>query len=50
MLNYYAFRLQMRMTKGVALLKSGQSLQQYIIDAYAAKEAERLAWYCRNQD
>ena len=36
MAEFYAYRLQQRPVDGVALLRGGRLLQQYIVDAYAA--------------
>ncbi|KAI9918650.1 hypothetical protein PsorP6_011330 [Peronosclerospora sorghi] len=46
---FYAYRLQYRATDGIALLRGGRLLQQYIVDAYAAIEQSRLNYFLQNQ-
>jgi hypothetical protein len=49
MVEFYGSRLQHRDTDGVALLRGGQLRQQYIVDAYAAIEQNRLKYLHLNQ-
>jgi hypothetical protein len=47
--DYYAFRLQERDNEASTILHCGHLLQQYIIDAYATIEENRLNYLQRNQ-
>jgi hypothetical protein len=49
MVEFYGSRLQHRDTDGVALLRGGQLRQQYIVDAYAAIEQNRLKYLRLNK-
>ncbi|CAN1842067.1 hypothetical protein LINPERHAP1_LOCUS36728 [Linum perenne] len=47
--DFYAYRLQTRLHEGQTLLLSGKLFQQYVLNAYALIEAERLEWIRDNQ-
>ncbi|CAN1780531.1 ATP-dependent DNA helicase PIF1 [Linum perenne] len=47
--DFYAYRLQTRLHEGHTLLLSGKLFQQYVVNAYALIEAERLEWIRDNQ-
>ncbi|CAL1354993.1 unnamed protein product [Linum trigynum] len=47
--DYYAYRLQTRFDQSNALLLTGKLFQQYVVNAYALVEAERLEWIRNNQ-
>ncbi|CAN1332162.1 ATP-dependent DNA helicase pif1 [Linum perenne] len=47
--DFYAYRLQTRLGEGHTLLLSGKVFQQYVVNAYALIEAERLEWIRDNQ-
>ncbi|XP_074283443.1 uncharacterized protein LOC141607991 [Silene latifolia] len=49
MREYYAYRLQQRLSDGYALLRGGKLLQQFIVDCCCAIESERLWYIRRNQ-
>jgi hypothetical protein len=49
MAEFYGYRLQHRDTDGIALLRGGQLRQQYIVDAYAAIEQNRLKYLRLNK-
>jgi hypothetical protein len=48
MAKFYGFRFQYRNTDGIALLRGDQLRHQYIVDAYAAIEQNRLKYLCLN--
>ncbi|CAN1799648.1 ATP-dependent DNA helicase PIF1 [Linum perenne] len=47
--DYYAYRIQTRLQESSTLLISGRLFQQYVVNAYALVEAERLDWIQNNQ-
>ncbi|CAN1777374.1 ATP-dependent DNA helicase PIF1 [Linum perenne] len=47
--DFYAYRIQTRMQESTHLLLSGKLFQQYVVNAYAFVEAERLDWIRNNQ-
>ncbi|CAL1379667.1 unnamed protein product [Linum trigynum] len=47
--DYYSYRLQTRFDQSNSLLLAGKLLQQYVVNAYALVEAERLDWIRNNQ-
>jgi len=49
MMQYYAYRLQIRQLESFALHRSGRLFQQYIVDAYACIEQNRLNYLKCNQ-
>jgi hypothetical protein len=49
MAKFYGYRLQHRDTDGIALLRGGRLRQQYIVDAYAIVEQNRLRYLHLNQ-
>jgi hypothetical protein len=49
MAEFYGYRLQHWDTNGIALLWGGRLRQQYIVDAYAVIEQNRLKYLCLNQ-
>jgi hypothetical protein len=49
MAEFYGYRLQHRDTNGIALLRGGRLRQQYIVDAYAAIEQNRLKYLRLNK-
>jgi hypothetical protein len=49
MAEFYDYRLQHRDTDGIALLRGGRLWQQYIVDAYAAIEQNRLKYLRLNK-
>jgi hypothetical protein len=49
MVKFYGYRLQHRDTDGIALLRGGRLWQQYIVDAYAAIEQNRLKYLRLNK-
>ncbi|XP_074314587.1 uncharacterized protein LOC141649809 [Silene latifolia] len=49
MREYYAYRLQQRLSDGYALQRGGKLLQQFIVDCCCAIESERLWYIRRNQ-
>jgi hypothetical protein len=49
MAEFYGYRLQHRDTDGIALLRGGRLRHQYIVDAYAAIEQNRLKYLRLNQ-
>ncbi|XP_074306204.1 uncharacterized protein LOC141641444 [Silene latifolia] len=49
MREYYAYRLQQRLSDGYALLRGGKLLQQFIVDCCCVIESERLWYIRRNQ-
>jgi hypothetical protein len=50
MLEYYAFRLQQRRSKGITLISGDRLFQQYIIDAFASVEENRLRFIVNNNN
>jgi hypothetical protein len=48
MAEFYGYRLQHRDTDGIALLRGDRLRHQYIVDAYAAIEQNRLKYLCLN--
>jgi len=44
MAKFYGYRLQHRDTDDIALLRGGRLWQQYIVDAYAVIEQNRLTY------
>lgn len=49
MVKYYAYRLMPRRDEPETILRGGKLLQQYIVDAWAASEQQRLRWMQLNQ-
>jgi hypothetical protein len=49
MAEFYGYRLQHRNTDGIVLLRGGRLRQQYIVDAYAAIEQNRLKYLRLNK-
>jgi hypothetical protein len=49
MAEFYGYRLQHRNIDGIALLRGDRLRQQYIVDAYAAIEQNRLKYLRLNQ-
>jgi hypothetical protein len=49
MAEFYGYRLQHRDIDGIALLRGGRLRQQYIVDAYAAIEQNRLKYLRLNK-
>jgi hypothetical protein len=49
MAEFYGYRLRDRNTYGIALLRGGRLRQQYIVDAYAAIEQNRLKYLRLNK-
>jgi hypothetical protein len=49
MAEFYDYRLQHRNTDGIALLRGDRLRHQYIVDAYAAIEQNRLRYLRLNQ-
>jgi hypothetical protein len=49
MAKFYSYRLQHRHTDGIVLLRGGRLRQQYIVDAYAAIEQNRLKYLRLNK-
>ncbi|CAL1401734.1 unnamed protein product [Linum trigynum] len=47
--DYYAYRLQTKFDQSNAMLLTGKLFQQYVVNAYALVEAERLDWIRNNQ-
>ncbi|CAI0546116.1 unnamed protein product, partial [Linum tenue] len=47
--DFYSYRLQTRLEESNALLLCGKLFQQYVVNAYALVEAERLDWIKNNQ-
>ncbi|CAN1274847.1 ATP-dependent DNA helicase PIF1 [Linum perenne] len=47
--DFYAYRIQTRMHESTHLLLAGKLFQQYVVNAYAFVEAERLEWMRNNQ-
>ncbi|KAK9713953.1 hypothetical protein RND81_06G060800 [Saponaria officinalis] len=47
MREYYAYRIQQRVTEGRTILYGGRLFQQYLVDCCCAIESERL-WFIRN--
>lgn len=48
MLEYYAFRLQQRRCEAITLISGGRLFQQYIVDAFASIEENRVRFVIRN--
>ena len=48
MLEYYAFRLQQRRCEATTLIRGDRLFQQYIVDAYASVEENRLRYIVKN--
>ncbi len=46
---FYGYQLQHRDTDGIALLRGDRLRHQYIVDAYAAIEQNRLKYLCPNK-
>jgi hypothetical protein len=49
MAKFYGYRLQHRNTDGITLFRGGQLWQQYIVDAYATIEQNRLKYLRLNK-
>lgn len=49
MKDFYAYRIQQREGEGNTLLRGGRLFQQFVVDAYAAIEENRLRWIRHNQ-
>ncbi|XP_077246036.1 uncharacterized protein LOC143885875 [Tasmannia lanceolata] len=49
MREFYSYRIQYRSTEGRTLIESGQLFQQFVVDAYAAIEEQRLYWVRKHQ-
>jgi hypothetical protein len=49
MAEFYGYRLEHRDTDGIALLRGGRLRQQYIVDAYAVIEQNRLKYLRLNK-
>ncbi|XP_020080111.1 uncharacterized protein LOC109703807 [Ananas comosus] len=49
MREFYAYRIQNRLREGKTLVRGGRLFQQYIVDAFACIEEERLQYIRRNQ-
>jgi len=49
MKDFFSYRLQQREKEGKILLIEGRLLQQFIVDAYATLEEDRLHWTRNNQ-
>jgi hypothetical protein len=49
MAEFYGYRLQHRDTDGIVLLRGGRLQQQYIVDAYAVIEQNRLKYLRLNK-
>ncbi|CAL1369355.1 unnamed protein product [Linum trigynum] len=47
--DYYSYVLQTRLEQSNSFMLAGKLLQQYMVNAYALVEAERLAWIRNNQ-
>ncbi|CAN1761832.1 hypothetical protein LINPERHAP1_LOCUS8068 [Linum perenne] len=47
--DFYAYRIQTRLRESSNLLVAGKLFQQYVVNAYALVEAERLDWIKNNQ-
>ena len=50
MRTFYCYQLQQCCTEGNTLLKSSRLFQQYIVDAYAVIEEDRLEYIRKNQN
>ena len=46
---FYCYQLQYRQNQGNTLFKSGRLFQQYLVDAYASVEEDRLNYIRKNQ-
>ena len=46
---FYCYQLQQRQNQGNTLFKSGRLFQQYLVDAYASVEEDRLDYIRKNQ-
>ena len=44
MREYYAFRIQQRLSEGNTIISGGRLFQQYIVDAYCCIEGIHLWW------
>ena len=49
MREYYAFRIQQRLSEGNTIISGGRLFQQYIVDAYCCIEGIRLWWIPRKK-
>ena len=49
MREFYCYQLQERETQGNTLFRSGRLFQQYVVDAYAYVEEDRLDYIRKNQ-
>ena len=49
-MDYYTFLLHIRINESDALFRFGKLFQEFIVDAYAAIEQNRLKWVRFNQD
>nr|CAD1844330.1 unnamed protein product [Ananas comosus var. bracteatus] len=49
MREFYAYRIQNRISEGKTLIKGGKLFQQYLVDAFSCVEEERLDYIRRNQ-
>jgi len=49
MREFYCYQLQERRTQGNTLFRGGRLFQQYIVDAYASVEEDRLDYIRKNQ-
>ena len=47
---YYAYRLHQRLNEPTTILAAGKLLQQYIVDAWASTEQNRLSWVYNHQN
>lgn len=47
---FYAYQLQVRQLEYSTILRGGRLLQQYIVDAWACAEQNRLNWFRLNQN
>ncbi|PWA37435.1 hypothetical protein CTI12_AA591910 [Artemisia annua] len=50
MKEYYSYIIQQRNNQGTTLVRGGRLFQQFLVDAYAAVEEQRLSWTRQNQD
>ena len=48
MLEYYAYRLQQRRCEATTLIRGDRLFQQYIVDAFASVEGNRLRFIVKN--
>nr|XP_023920302.1 uncharacterized protein LOC112031817 isoform X2 [Quercus suber]XP_023920309.1 uncharacterized protein LOC112031817 isoform X2 [Quercus suber]XP_023920315.1 uncharacterized protein LOC112031817 isoform X2 [Quercus suber]XP_023920320.1 uncharacterized protein LOC112031817 isoform X2 [Quercus suber] len=50
MREYYAFRIQQRLSEGNTLISGGRLFLQFVVDAYCCIEGIRLRWIQKKQD